>query len=372
MLLTDVDLLRRLIAIDSTSALSNLPIANELASYVEKSAAAIELLQAPDQEKANLLIRFGPEDDSGRGLILSGHMDAVPAKETNWDSDPFTLTERADRYVARGTADMKGFLAVATNAALSAGELRAPLYLLYTYDEEVGTLGARQFAKSWDRARPLPRHCIIGEPTSFRTVRAHKGHLKLRISVAGRSAHSGYPHLGDNAIEKARPVLDGLAKLRRELESETTEHAELFADAPYVPLNIATIHGGTAVNIVPDSCVIEVGIRLLPGMTAEAMLERVRRAIGDVGCEVLSNSPPMLLSRDAEIYRAARPFANPKGVESVSFASDAGWLQTMGIECLLFGPGAIEVAHQANEFTPKDEFHRAGGVLRELIERFCA
>ncbi|HYI10377.1 MAG TPA: acetylornithine deacetylase [Thermoanaerobaculia bacterium] len=372
MLLSDVELLRRLVAIDSTSALSNLPIADELAAYLEPHAGHIQFLKAPQEEKANLFVRFGPEPTGdGEGLILSGHMDAVPAKETTWESDPFTLTERDDRYVGRGTADMKGFLAVASNAAAAAANLKAPLILLFTYDEEVGTLGAKQFAESWDGG-PLPKRCVIGEPTSFRPVRAHKGHLKLRITLTGKSAHSGYPHLGDNAIEKARPVLDGLVALRRELEGEPTEHRALFADAPYVPLNIATIRGGTAVNIVPDRCEIEVGIRLLPGMTAEAMIERVRKAIGDVPCEILSNSPPMLLPETSDIYQAALPFANRHGVESVSFASDAGWLQSMGIECLLFGPGAIEVAHQPNEFTPKDEFHRAGGVLGELIARFCA
>ena len=398
MLLSDLDLLRRLVAIDSTSAISNLPIAHELANYCD--GAAVELLHSPDGAKANLLIRFGPEGDGG--LILSGHMDAVPATETNWESDPFTLTERDDRYVGRGTADMKGFLAVATNAALASQSLRKPLYLLFTYDEEVGTLGAKQFVATWDRARPLPRHCIIGEPTSFRPVRAHKGHLKLRFTVTGKSAHSGYPHLGENAIEKARPLLDALSNLRRELESEPIEHAELFADAPYVPLNIATIHGGSAVNIVPDRCVIEVGIRLLPGMTAASMLTRAREAIGGrasrppgPGCpapddsdrarrpldaggtpapliEIVGESPPMLLDRSSEIYQAVQPHATKGRPESVSFASDAGWLQSLGIDCLIFGPGAIEVAHQANEFTPKDEFHRARAILRELIARFCA
>ena len=362
--LNDVDLLRRLVAIDSTSALSNLPIADFIANYLD--APSTEYL--PDDDKANLLIRFGPDADGG--LILSGHMDAVPAKETNWDSDPFVLTERDDRYVGRGAADMKGFLAVAMNAALDAPPLRAPLYLLFTYDEEVGTLGAKQFARTY--RSPLPKRCIIGEPTSFRAVRAHKGHLKLRVSTFGRSAHSGYPHLGDNAIEKIRPALDGLTDLRRELEAETTEHHELFADAPYVPLNIATIRGGTAVNIVPDRCDLDIGIRLLPGMKAEDMVERVKQAVGDLAVEVLSNSPPLLTSQDSELYQAVLPHANRNGMESVSFASDAGWLQTMGIECLLFGPGAIEVAHKANEFTPKDEFHRAGGILRQLIARFCA
>lgn len=363
--LSDLDLFRRLVAIDSTSAISNLPIADALANYVDGSAASIEYVRAPDEEKANLLIRFGPEGDGG--LILSGHMDAVPAREPEWESDPFTLTEREDRYVGRGAADMKGFLAVATNAALAATSLRKPLYLLFTYDEEVGTLGAKHFARTWDRTRPLPRHCIIGEPTSFRPVRAHKGHLKLRVAVSGRSAHSGYPHLGENAIEKALPVLQSLSKLRRELEAERTPHSELFPDAPYVPLNIATIRGGTAVNIVPDRCEIDVGIRLLPGVSAADVLHRI-----DADFEILSESPPMLLDQTSDIYQAALPHALTGRPESVSFASDAGWLQSLGIECLLFGPGAIDVAHKANEFTPKDEFHRAGGILGDLIARFCA
>lgn len=363
--LSDLELFRRLVAIDSTSAISNLPIADALADYVDGAASSIEYVRAPDQQKANLLIRFGPEGDGG--LILSGHMDAVPAREPDWESDPFTLTEREDRYVGRGAADMKGFLAAATNAALSATSLKKPLYLLFTYDEEVGTLGAKHFAETWDRARPLPRHCIIGEPTSFRPVRAHKGHLKLRITVTGKSAHSGYPHLGDNAIEKALPVLESLARLRRELEAERTEHSALFPDAPYVPLNIATIRGGTAVNIVPDRCEIEVGIRLLPGVAAAGVLHRI-----EADFEILSESPPMLLDRRSDIYQAVLPYAAKHGPESVSFASDAGWLQSLGIDCLLFGPGAIEVAHRPNEFTPKDEFHRAGTILGELIARFCA
>lgn len=363
--LSDLDLFRRLVAIDSTSAVTNFPILNELANYLVDSAESVEIIGAHDEEKANLLIRFGPEAEGG--LILSGHMDAVPANESDWESDPFTLTEKDDRYVGRGAADMKGFLALTANAALGAGALKKPLYLLYTYDEEVGTLGAKRFAEVWDRARPLPKHCVIGEPTSFRSVRAHKGHLKLRFTTSGRSAHSGYPHLGENAIEKALPLLEELSSLRRELEHETTEHADLFADAPYVPLNIATIHGGSAVNIVPDRCTIDVGIRLLPGMTTEAMLKRVPR-----DAEILSESPPMLLAETSAIYEAVQPHATKGRAESVSFASDAGWLQSLGIECLLFGPGAIEVAHKANEFMPKGEFHRAAPILRELIARFCA
>lgn len=371
MLLSDVDLLRRLVAIDSTSAVSNLPIAREIASYLEPSAGRIDWIEAPNEEKASLLIRFGPEGEGG--LILSGHMDAVPARENDWESDPFVLTDRGDRWVGRGSADMKGFLAVAMNAAAESANLETPLYLLFTYDEEAGTRGAWQFVTAWDRSRPLPKYCVIGEPTSFRTVRTHKGHLKLRLTVTGKSAHSGYPHLGENAIEKARSVLDAMANLRRELEAERPLHAGLFPDAPYVSLNLGTIRGGSAVNVVPDRCEMEVGIRLLPGMKSDEVVERIRRVIGSAECEIVNDSPPMLLDRSSEIYKTAKGMVREDlRPESVSFASDAGWLQTLGIECILFGPGSIEDAHRANEFLPKADLARAAGLVRQLIARFCA
>lgn len=382
MLLSDVDLLRRLVAIDSTSAVSNLPIASELANYLEPSAESVEILESPSEKKANLLARFGPEGEGG--LILSGHMDAVPAREPEWTSDPFVLTDGGDRWIGRGTADMKGFLAIAANAAASGAKRRAPLYLLFTYDEEAGTRGSKEFAERWDRARPLPKHCIIGEPTSFRPVRTHKGHLKLRLATRGTGAHSGYPHLGENAIEKMQPLLGALAQLRRALEGERPLHGELFPDAPFVPLNIGTIRGGSAVNVVPDHCEIEVGIRLLPGMSSEEMVERVRQLAAAAECEVMTDSPPMLLGREAEVYKAAADVVQWKANisageaagrplnESVNFASDAGWLQTLGIECLLFGPGSIEVAHRANEFVPKGDLDRAAPLVRQLIARFCA
>lgn len=372
MLLSDVELLRRLVAIDSTSAVSNLPIANEIANYLEPHADAIERIGAPDEEKTNLLVRFGPEREGG--LILSGHMDAVPAREREWQSDPFTLTDGGDRWFGRGTADMKGFLAVTANAAASAGKLARPLHLLFTYDEEAGTRGSKRFVEAWDRARPLPKHCIIGEPTSFRAVRTHKGHLKLRIFTRGRSAHSGYPHLGENAIEKIIPALEGLTRLRRELEAERPRHCELFPAAPFAPLNIGTIRGGSAVNVVPDSCEMEVGIRLLPDMSLSGMMDRVLSVISPAECELVTESPPMLLSRDAAIYRAVSGLApQPEGTdESVNFASDAGWLQTLGIECILFGPGSIEVAHRPNESVPKADLERAAVLVRQLIARFCS
>ena len=164
----------------------------------------------------------------------------VARLEDDLGSDPFTLADEGDRWVGRGACDMKGFLAVAANLAATVDpeRLRAPLALVFTYDEEVGTLGARRLLESYGPGPSLPRAAVIGEPTSLRVARAHKGHLKLRITLTGKSAHSGYPHLGVNAIEPAGRIIGALAALRAELEREEPLHRELFP----VPLTLNKIH----------------------------------------------------------------------------------------------------------------------------------
>jgi acetylornithine deacetylase len=379
-LLSDADVLRRLVAFDSTSANSNLPIADFICDYLDGPGVRILRNGSPDGRKTNVIALLGPEEGDGarRGLVLSGHMDVVPAREPEWTSDPFTLKETETSYVGRGSADMKGFLALAMNAFRRAGAaaLRSPLALLFTYDEEVGTLGAQHFISSWS-GPTLPRSAVIGEPTAMRVVRMHKGHLKMAIRLRGKSAHSGYPHLGKNAIETAGHVLLALGELRRALEAERPSEAEHFPDVPFVPLNIGTIHGGAVVNIVPDRCVIEFGLRLLPTMSATAMIERVRAVIGrvvpaaELEFEMLGESPPLFLDARAEVHEAACALVGQGGSCSVHYASDAGWFQTLGMECILFGPGSIEVAHRPNEFLPKAEFHAAPAIIDRLIARFC-
>jgi acetylornithine deacetylase len=383
--LSDADLLSRLVAFDTTSRNSNLPLADFLCDYLDRPGVRIVRQPSPDDAKANLIAWLGPEPTESAkrpGLVLSGHMDVVPAEEDGWRSDPFTLTDGGDRWVARGACDMKGFLALAANAAVSALEsLRSPLALVFTYDEEVGTLGARHLLENYPEGHLLPRSTVIGEPTSLRVARAHKGHLKLRITLHGRSAHSGYPHLGINAIEPAGRVIAALAALRRVLESEETPHADLFPEVPYVPLNVGTVHGGSAINVVPDRCIVEVGVRPLPGMDSAVLAKRVRAAVGealagleqrfDPEIELLSDSPPMLLDEAAPIHRHLCALVGQDAGATVSFATDAGWLQRLGLDCAVFGPGTIEVAHKPNEHIPKAELARARELIAETVQRFC-
>jgi acetylornithine deacetylase len=311
--------------------------------------------------------------------VLSGHMDVVPADELGWGSDPFTMADTGDRYVGRGTADMKGFLALAANrlAALDPSSLRRPLVLLFTYDEEVGTLGARRFVDSFAHSDRLPRSVVIGEPTELRVVRAHKGMVRYRLGFTGQAAHSGYPHLGRSAIEPAARAIVALAELRRAMELERPPHADAFPAVPFAALNVGTISGGSAANVIPDRCDAHLGIRLLPGMMAEEMADRVHAAVRAVvdepfTLEPLSESPAMLLDAGAPIHRALCEAVGQQESHSVMFASDAGWLQRAGFECVLFGPGSIEVAHKPNEFLPVAEFRRAGLLLDGLIARNCA
>jgi acetylornithine deacetylase len=401
---SDADLLARLVAFDSTSRNSNLPIADFLCDYLDRPGVRVLRNPSPGGDKVNLIFvvepvepaarpqAAGPAGDGGAGgegggaagarrpgLVLCGHMDVVPAEEKEWESDPFTLTDRGDRYVGRGACDMKGFLALAANLAREAGgrPLAHPLALVFTYDEEVGTLGARRLVDSCPAARALPSSVVIGEPTGLRVVRAHKGHMTMRITLRGRSAHSGYPHLGSNAIEPAGEVIAALSRLRRELAAEVAPHAELFPEVPFVPLNVATVRGGAAVNVVPDRCAVELGVRALPGVDSRRLAERVEQAaraaaapfVPDV--EVLADSPPLLVAEDAPLLRRLCSLVGQRETATVSFATDAGWLQGLGMDCVLYGPGSIDVAHRPNEFVPKADLAAARDVLERSIAACC-
>lgn len=375
--LPDVALLERLVGFDTVSRNSNLPLADFVAEYAEDAGAQVERIASPDGDKANLVLRFGPGRDDRSGLVLSGHMDTVPADEPDWESDPFALADRGDRLHARGACDMKGFLALALNVAAEARDLTAPLVLVFTYDEEVGTVGARHLAEEWPEAGSLPRFCLIGEPTELKVVRAHKGFVSLRVTLRGKSAHSGYPHLGRNAIEAAARVLVSLRKLRHTLETAGGPHADLFPEVPFVPLNVGTIHGGAAANVVPDLCVLELSARPLPGMNERGLIATIEQAVRNatgaapVAIEVTATSPGLLLDPDAPIHTGLCGLTGQDEGLAVSYATDAGWLSRAGLECAILGPGSIGVAHRPNEYVPKQDLLDARRLLESAVGRFC-
>jgi acetylornithine deacetylase len=375
--LGDVELLSRLVAFDSVSQRSNLPIADFICDYLDRPEVTIERFADETGTKVNLLIRVGPpaEEGSREGLVLCGHLDVVPAGEAGWQSNPFRLVEREGALYGRGTADMKGFIALAVNRlrALPARRLRRPLVLLLTRDEEIGTLGARQLAEHWSSREVLPRSTVIGEPTELRVVRMHKGHLKLRLTVAGRAAHSGSPQLGQNAIESAARAVAALGGLRDELAAERGETSVHFPEVPFVPLNVGTLSGGSTVNVVPDRCVVELDLRPLPGVAAEPLVERVQQRVGEAlgedghRLELLTMAPALMLEPEAPVYRQLRRQLGQTVDHSVGYATDGGWLQHLGLQCVICGPGSIAVAHRADEHLSLEQLTRGGGVVERLI-----
>lgn len=395
--LSNTELLARLVSFDSVSSQSNAPIAAFISEYLTENASGtirLERLESPfeendhrgaDEPKVNLIASCGPPIEKGaEGLLLCGHLDVVPADEPDWQSDPFTLTERDGMFIARGAADMKGFDALAINLLLEAAQhaesLAQPLFVVLTHDEEVGSIGAKRLVerlRAESRDDTLPRHCIIGEPTSLRAVRMHKGHLALRITTYGQAAHSGSPHLGRNAIEPAADVARALRAVRERLQQMKCETSSFFSSVPYPVLNIASIHGGGAINVIPETCAIDVGIRLMPGQARDGIIEEVkataREAAKDtpVTVEIVRENPPLLTDDAAPLHRAICETVRQTDSIGVSYASDGGWLSTLGIDCVLFGPGTIEVAHKPSEALPMEEFTRAQTMLRQLIDRFC-
>jgi acetylornithine deacetylase len=360
--------------------------------YLDHSKIRIERFDCGGEQE-NLWLETGPPSDGdGEGLLLCGHVDVVPATEPEWTADPFILRVEGDRAIGRGACDMKGFDAIAINLlreAANAGSLEAPLGLLLTCNEEIGTVGAGQFAAQW-AGRPLPRRTIVGEPTSLQPVRGHKGHLGIAIVVGGLGGHTGFPNRGVNAIERAMPVLEGLRDLRQSMVEERLDASDLFPETPFPVLTVAGIEGGSAINVMPESCVIRVGVRLLPGQSAEEFLPRLRSAIEGRGIGVdmrsgdlesplpmaardeclvidLNNTPSYAIDSDAAFLAEVADLVGDHGSHGANFGTDAGRLVGLGCESVVFGPGNIGVAHKPDEWMPLDEFARTPELLRRLI-----
>jgi acetylornithine deacetylase len=367
------ELLGRLVAWPTISDRPVTGIAADLAERLESVGMRVERLDAPEPGKCNLVASAGPVGTDG--VILSGHMDVVPVEGQPWTSDPFTLTRREDRLVGRGACDMKAFLA-ATAVALARTppkDLRRELVLVFTHDEEVGCLGSRWLADRFvAEQRPIPSLALIGEPTSFRMLRMHPGHVAARIVCGGLAAHSSKPDLGRNAIRLAARVIDRLDRLADRWRADV-RFADLL-ERPFVVMNVATIRGGSAVNIVPDRCVIDVGFRPLPGHSPEALFEELRAEVeplGDVHAELVRVTPSMLTPEGTPLESVLAPFASAPGTAAAAFATDGGNFERMGVRTLVFGPGSIDVAHKADEFVPLDELHRAVDVVEEVVARRC-
>src|SRR5262245_22331150 len=310
------DLLARLVAFDTTSHKSNLPLIRFVEDYLRQHGVKSTLVPTPDGQKASLFATIGPA--GAGGIAFSGHTDVVPVEGQTWSSDPFTLVERAGRLYGRGACDMKGYLAcvLAMVPEFRARKLTTPMHIAFSYDEEVGCTGVRPMVRELGKSLPLPRMVLVGEPTGMAVVDAHKGPMRWVVRLTGKAAHSSMPHLGVNAVTNAGHLLGELARIEAELK-ETGLNPRF--DPPYTTLQVTQIAGGTASNIVPAACWFGWEIRRLPGFDGAALDARFRR-FAEERCVAPMRQADPDAGASIEITNEVPPFQADAGSQIVPFA----------------------------------------------------
>jgi len=374
-----LDMIATLIATPSISSANpeldqgNRGVIESLASWLEPLGFACEIQPVSDHpQKANLIATLGTGPG---GLVLAGHTDTVPFDEGRWSHDPFTLTRADGRLYGLGTSDMKAFLALAVEAArdFTAAQLRQPLIIVATADEESSMSGAKALV---DARRPQARYAVIGEPTGMRPVRMHKGILMEAIHLRGRAGHSSDPALGNSALEGMHRVLGELLRWRSELQSRNRN--TLFA-VPYPTLNLGHIHGGDNPNRICADCELHIDLRPLPGMDLKElraiMQQRLQAVIQDSGLELscrplFDGTPAMETPAGSQIVRATEALTGHQA-SAVAFATEGPYFTEMGINTVVLGPGDIDQAHQPDEYLAETRIAPMIELLRSLIQRFC-
>ncbi len=378
------EVLRRLIAFPTVSRDSNLDLIAYARDRLATAGARIRLTHDDTRRKANLFASFGPSTDGG--IVLSGHTDVVPVDGQQWCSDPFELQERDGRYYGRGCADMKGFVAVVlTLVPEFAGRgLRQPLHVALTYDEEVGCLGVGPLVDDLAAVGIRPAACIVGEPTMMRPVIAHKGKSAYRCTVRGVSCHSAYAPRGVNAVEAAAEAIAFLKRMARRYR-DAGPYDRGF-DIAHTTVHTGVIRGGTALNIVPDTCVFDFEFRNLPGDDPAAMFDEFRRFVAqaiepemhavDGACgftiETLSSMPVLDNRPEAAVVGLAQELSGVAEFGKVSFGTEAAHFQRRGIPAVVCGPGSIAQAHKADEYVQIGQLLKCEEFMRRLMARMGA
>lgn len=377
-----INRLSRLIAFDTTSRHSNLALIHDCADYLESLGLKPWLSHNADQSKANLFATIAAADGSTEGgLILSGHTDVVPTDGQAWQSDPYRADIREGRLYGRGSADMKGFIAavLAAAPAMVQAELKRPLHIALSYDEEIGCLGAPVMIAELQKRGLTPEHCIVGEPTSMRMVVAHKGIHTFRCAVHGKAAHSSLTPQGVNAIEYAAKLIVFINELAGRLKARHDTDPDY--DVPFSTLSVNTIAGGIAGNIVPQLCEFEFDYRNLPHMSPaditapiEAHIREVlqpQMQAVDAACRIDmrhgENVPAMPEAEAALLHDLITQLVEDSSRLKVAYATEGGQFQQAGIATVICGPGNIEQAHKADEFVELSQLARCDAFLHKLI-----
>lgn len=373
------EILHRLCSFDTTSRDSNLPLIAWVEDFLRPVGAQLVRVPSEDGRKSNLWARLGP--DAPGGVVLSGHTDVVPVDGQPWVTDPFDMIETDRKWFARGTTDMKGFiaLALAHAEAISKLPLKRPVHFAFSYDEEVGCAGVEPMIAEIGRRGAAPSVVWVGEPTLWGVLSAHKGIRDYEVRITGKAAHSSDPRMGASAIHEAIDLLGTLRRIAREQEDSAPKNSEF--DPSWTTITVGEIGGGTAPNILARECRFVFDVRTVPGNNPDAMLQpfldhvaRVHERLSKLGpeCGVVvdlrADAPPLQLQRDSAAEAFMRALTGDNQIRVAAFATEAGQFQKAGFPAVICGPGSVEQAHQPNEFVAVSEMEKGLQVFARFLD----
>lgn len=378
--------LKQLISFNTTSRLSNLQLIYSIQTWLAQYKINSQLSFDATGQKANLFATLPAEGNPlTGGLILSGHTDVVPIEGQVWETDPFIAVKNHDRIYGRGACDMKGFIAVvlALVPEFVKLKLKKPLHFAFSYDEEVGCLGAPVLITHFQSQGVRPTACIVGEPTEMHPVIAHKGIQVFRCQVTGHAVHSSLTPQGCNAIEYAAQLI---CSLRDFSKTWIRQEKDPHFDVPYTTMTSNMIKGGNSMNTVPNLCEFFFEFRNLPKVSPKNIILKIKKYVDDIllpemkhaypGSEViiapLGSVPAFEAALDVEITKLVYAITRQDHPHKVSYATEAGIFQNAGISTLLWGPGSIREAHGANEFIALSQLTLCKKWLLEAVQRFNA
>lgn len=372
-------ILERLIAFPTVSRDPNIELIQFVADLLGQHGIASQLIPNDDGHKANLFATVGPTDRPG--VMLSGHTDVVPIDGQNWTRAPFEMTSDGGRLYGRGTADMKGFVASAVSACIKAStmQLKTPLHLALSYDEEIGCIGVHSLIDMLRSAPHKPLLCIVGEPTELQVATGHKGKIGARAFCRGREGHSALAPLALNAIHLACDFIAALRAEQERLAAEGPRDGDY--DIPYTTVHVGKINGGVALNIVPNLCQVDFEIRNIAADNAEAILDRLRAEAARIAAaaskiapeaaidiEVFNTYPGLDTPTNSEAVAFVKSLTGANGTIKVAFGTEGGlFTRDLGVPVVVCGPGSMAQGHKPDEFVGVEQLTRCDTMLDRLL-----
>ncbi len=378
--LTALDILGKLVSFPTVSRESNLALVDWVEDYLAAHDVRATRVYNDEGTKAALYASIGPEVEGG--VVLSGHTDVVPVEGQPWETDPFTLTERDGRLYGRGTCDMKGFDAIALAAVpkARAANLKRPLQIALSYDEEVGCLGAPRMIADMGRTMPKAAVALIGEPSNWKVVNGHKGGIGIATQLRGHEVHSSIMHRGVNAVMEAARLIDWANRQNEAGRAGQPGPIDALFDPPWTTVHVGTIQGGTADNITARDCRFVMGFRCIPSETVAdwraryldeiARVEAAMRAVNPearIDTDIRFDVPGLVPEPHGDAEALARRLTGDNATHVVSYATEAGQFQAAGYSSVIVGPGNIAQAHQPNEWLAVSELEAGEAFTDRLI-----